>query len=1591
MMRGTELILFLRAQNQASATLRRVANDVRSLSRVEDVGRKGRMLDERIARTSQAIQGRTRELERLGSIQRAQDTQRALQSVQKYRKDYEKAMATSPKFMKTAPLKQAIIAERDLASAMKAHQAELDKLPPRYKKYMNSQAALTDQTARTRQGLANLNKTMGTMQFDRMIAKQEEMRKGLERSAQIGRTVSHMGRAAMMGGAVGIVAGGAAASQAAAFETQVTLAATQARDIGASYKQVSERADELGSAIIDMMQKFPASSDAMAASAYEIFSSMDLVRNGVVDVEQGLKILELANQTAVAGQLDLASATSGLVVVLNNFDPQLQHTGRTLDEMFTIIRFGKMQLADFNNMMVKIAPAAKGAGMNLQDMAASMAFLTTRIPSQRVVATGISRLLEAFQHPDFIGGLRKMGVEITDGNGKLVKFDEIMRRLVDRFPELKKGGLAVQNFFRTVTGVGRMPGAIRLIDEKGERRSLKIVMKELKAMERMPKASRGLIFTAEGRRAFNQLVTNMKEYEDMQGNVKNTTGQFKIAVDEMMKTSGVRWKIFTNQMRAGILVIGAEAIPVFERIGGALKRFFTWLKNLDSGTRRLIVAFALWGSLGLLVGGMVMTIVGSMVSLAANIKILTFGLGRGAVMSFVFIKALKGIGLISLGILLEQLFGIREAIIGMAIAWAVFRKGGIAAAVAVAIANKIAARSTAIAWRAALIASGWGILVIIVSLAVEQILFHMDRVKAFWAGLKAFMPAMWIHAWDDIKQTTREGVGKVLGWLGDLAGWASKLLPGTALTKLGFLGDLEGTLKDFDQYTEDFKQHVKDSAKDLESPGEAFWKAFNESMAASKKARKGDADGGFMADLKKAMKEGEAEVRKMLEGDMLKGYEDLMAALNQGPGAGATMTNQAVLTAVRNLELLKQAAEDAPSLANWIRYYAAQEKLSKIATSAQMSAAQSVIDASAENMLPDSVVLEMAMKAERMREALEKAPSVQGFYEYHRLLAELADKSSEEQQQAINDFVRANKQAMDKAIADAESAIDKITDMYQDFRSANQDLFGALFTGPTMDRLNAQISRIREIAQDEADAIQDQIDILEKADDDVDAATGNLMDWGIIPKVDNKKEIDALKEEMDDLLEAADKRAEALQKRLEEFRFTPEEMLSDMRRQTQAFIKYNRTIDALRKKGAPEELINQLKELGPEALPALQTLLKMPPDMWDAYIKSFNKGQKAIDKESKKQLAQELKKFKQRGVSIAQAINEGITSQDSKLQASLQAMVLKMFPELKAMLKGGKPLEPGKTTPVPTATTPKLSAAQIKAATAAFNAAMESAVAPASKAAKAANSKSVAEASKHSAIAAKSAIEARKAAEAAARLVAGKTVPAAPTTPGKPGKPGTTTTGRDIPGEAQNIAKTAALTASAATSATRAAENAALAVNSATEASLSLTGTKTAATVGKQSIVAKEAVAAATRAVSVTNAAKEATKATVAATDAQLISTATKAVKESIVAKEAATVATVTSYSSKAFRAAAFATAASIEAEKAAESARKSAGIMAQSIIEERKAREGRPVNQRTTNNSPNYNFNNTFNNTYNNNGGGIGGDTWFKRQQFRDRTRSGV
>lgn len=117
-----------------------------------------------------------------------------------------------------------------------------------------------------------------------------------------------------------------------------------------------------------------------AKGLYEILSS------GVTDTAQAVQVLTAANELAVGGLTDVATAADGLTSILNAWGAQAGTVTQVTDAMFHAMAVGKITIGEISESISHVAPLASATGVSLQEvLSASAALSLGGMPATRTM------------------------------------------------------------------------------------------------------------------------------------------------------------------------------------------------------------------------------------------------------------------------------------------------------------------------------------------------------------------------------------------------------------------------------------------------------------------------------------------------------------------------------------------------------------------------------------------------------------------------------------------------------------------------------------------------------------------------------------------------------------------------------------------------------------------------------------------------------------------------------------------------------------------------------------------------------------------------------------------------------------------------------------------------------------------------------------------------------------------------------------------------------------------------------------------------------------------------------------------------------
>lgn len=467
--------------------------------------------------------------------------------------------------------------------------------------------------------------------------------------------------------------------------------------------------------------------------------------------------------------------------------------------------------------------------------------------------------------------------------------------------------------------------------------------------------------------------------------------------------------------------------------------------------------------------------------------------------------------------------GWKDALILAAGAWVGFKVAALTSTLAVTTANLVAAEVVSSAWKAALLATGWGALAVAAGAAAAYIMTHWKKVKVFFEEL-------WIHL-------QRGAVAAALGiiepftHLGHiLGGWAQSAKRSLEAELASLTGDLSGLGA---------------------AAGNAMGKSLTDSIGAWGPAAKAAAYAAFQ-----------------------------QAASAFAPPVTArdrrAINSEAEAAAVRAGDAKQKAVNAAAAKAKVKADKAAQAAADKALKDAQAAYAKALADATAAGKgLTTGTPQSASDKASK-----EAAARLKRQYRFLGLTA------SGEAKLTVS-WLRTQLGTLEKVV--------KGTFLDTEAQRSQMDKLRTLLSGKLGQLSDEMKAKIRELIDGAKQKLADFKTAVTSAANDLRGTMGELFQGPVLNPSEQQKQM-------------------ALG-----VKFTPTDtgtLTKDVRAQTQQFTKFEQGLATLGKRGAPKELLKELRAQGMSAAPEVAALAGATGPKLAAFLAAFRAREKAIGKEA---------------------------------------------------------------------------------------------------------------------------------------------------------------------------------------------------------------------------------------------------------------------------------------------------------------------------------------------------------------------------------------
>lgn len=231
-----------------------------------------------------------------------------------------------------------------------------------------------------------------------------------------------------IGGAMATV-GAAAATGVVALAGLGVAAANAAGTIESSVANIKGIKPEIDTDLLfnqlnEMSTQVPQSAQELGDSLYNIFSSIDVTQ------EQAVQLLSDFSKGATAAMTDADTFGTAILGVMNAYGSSVGDASHISDVFFNTVNRGVISSEELANGLGTITPAAKAAGVSIEEMGALVVGVTKEGGNASENLTNLQNVLNKITTKPAQDGFAKLGIAVTDSAGNF-------RSTIDVFGDLK--------------------------------------------------------------------------------------------------------------------------------------------------------------------------------------------------------------------------------------------------------------------------------------------------------------------------------------------------------------------------------------------------------------------------------------------------------------------------------------------------------------------------------------------------------------------------------------------------------------------------------------------------------------------------------------------------------------------------------------------------------------------------------------------------------------------------------------------------------------------------------------------------------------------------------------------------------------------------------------------------------------------------------------------------------------------------------------------------------------------------------------------------------------------------------------------------
>lgn len=375
-------------------------------------------------------------------------------------------------------------------------------------------------------------------------------------------SATETGKALTAIGAVGALGIGATVKAAASFEKEMSRVGALANATNDQMAALTETARHLGA-----VTQY---TDGQVAEGMQYLAMAGYKTNQIIGAMPGL----LA--TAAAGQTDLGVTADIVSDILTEFHIKAEETNRVADVMAYTFTNSNATLQEIGQTMKYAAPAAKTAGLSMEELAAATGIMANSGIKADMAGTALRATLTRLASPPKQAGnaIDELGLKVTDSTGKMRPLADIIGQINEKtkdYTETEKIRIAKQ-----LAGQHALSGFITLMH------------------------------------------AGKDKLQDFTKELENSGGTAEKIADKQMDNLAGSFEYLKSATNNAVITLGNQFIPVIRATTDAITKAVTWFDSLPSSVASTIAITGAAVTVFSLLGGAFLLALGSIPKMAAG-------------------------------------------------------------------------------------------------------------------------------------------------------------------------------------------------------------------------------------------------------------------------------------------------------------------------------------------------------------------------------------------------------------------------------------------------------------------------------------------------------------------------------------------------------------------------------------------------------------------------------------------------------------------------------------------------------------------------------------------------------------------------------------------------------------------------------------------------------------------------------------------------------------------------------------------------------------------------------------------------------------